>query len=151
MVILGRECGLAIEMQQVTVQSLVPPQLADAKSAEEFMQQLPQVLSTPLIHPQTSAAFQCCPVWWNPRYWPKDSLGWSVGSVCLSVCLSLCLSVSLSLSVSLPDCLPACLFVWLCACVSVSSWVPVHTCPPDPCTRVLPFVVLNLGCCCYAV
>ena len=46
MVILGRECGLAIEMQQVTVQSLVPPQLADAKSAEDFMQQLPQVLST---------------------------------------------------------------------------------------------------------
>ena len=45
MVILGRECGLAIEMEQVTVQSLVPPQLADAKSAEEFMQQLPQVLA----------------------------------------------------------------------------------------------------------
>lgn len=44
MIILGRECGLAIEMQQVTVQSLVPPQLADAQSAEEFMQQLPQVL-----------------------------------------------------------------------------------------------------------
>ena len=45
MVILGRECGLAIEMQQVTVQSLVPSQLADANSAEDFMQQLPQVLS----------------------------------------------------------------------------------------------------------
>ncbi|KAL3159243.1 hypothetical protein ABBQ32_011213 [Trebouxia sp. C0010 RCD-2024] len=46
MVILGRECGLAIEMQQVTVESLVPPQLADAKSAEDFMHQLPQVLPT---------------------------------------------------------------------------------------------------------
>lgn len=46
MVILGRECGLAIEMQQVTVESLVPPQLADAKSAEDFMLQLPQVLPT---------------------------------------------------------------------------------------------------------
>ena len=58
MVILGRECGLAIEMQQVTVQSLVPPQLADAKSAEEFMQQLPQVLSAKFIWlSQTSAAF----------------------------------------------------------------------------------------------
>ena len=43
MIILGRECGLAIEMQQVTVQSLVPPQLADVQSADDFMAQLPQV------------------------------------------------------------------------------------------------------------
>ena len=48
MIILGRECGLAIEMQQVTVESLVPPQLANAKSAEEFMDQLPQVWPCPL-------------------------------------------------------------------------------------------------------
>jgi len=43
MIILGRECGLAIEMQQVTVQSLVPPQLAETQSADDFMAQLPQV------------------------------------------------------------------------------------------------------------
>ena len=48
MIILGRECGLAIEMQQVTVESLVPPQLANAKSAEDFMDQLPQVWYCPL-------------------------------------------------------------------------------------------------------
>ena len=60
MIILGRECGLAIEMQQVTVQSLVPPQLTDAQSAEEFMQQLPQVL----VHLAFFAAFAffCCPI-----------------------------------------------------------------------------------------
>ena len=50
MIILGRECGLAIEMQQVSVQSLVPPQLADAQSAEDFMARLPQVCATPLLH-----------------------------------------------------------------------------------------------------
>ena len=43
MIILGRECGLAIDMQQVTVQSLVPPQLTDTQSADDFMTQLPQV------------------------------------------------------------------------------------------------------------
>lgn len=43
MIILGRECGLAVEMQQVKVQSLVPPQLADTASADDFMAQLPQV------------------------------------------------------------------------------------------------------------
>ena len=43
MIILGRECGLAVEMQQVHVQSLVPPQLADTQSAGDFMERLPQV------------------------------------------------------------------------------------------------------------
>ncbi len=43
MIILGRECGLAVEMQQVHVQSLVPPQLADTQSADDFMERLPQV------------------------------------------------------------------------------------------------------------
>jgi len=43
MIILGRECGLAVEMQQVHVQSLVPPQLADTQSADDFMARLPQV------------------------------------------------------------------------------------------------------------
>ncbi len=43
MIILGRECGLAVEMQQVHVQSLVPPQLADTQSADDFMGRLPQV------------------------------------------------------------------------------------------------------------
>ena len=53
MIILGRECGLAIEMQQVSVQSLVPPQLADAQSAEDFMTRLSQVC-TPLLLRQLS-------------------------------------------------------------------------------------------------
>ena len=43
MIILGRECGLAIEMDQVTVQSLVPEQLADVTSVDDFMTALPQV------------------------------------------------------------------------------------------------------------
>ena len=43
MIILGRECGLAVDMQSVKVQSLVPPQLAESQSADDFMAQLPQV------------------------------------------------------------------------------------------------------------
>ena len=58
MIILGRECGLAVEMQQVHVQSLVPPQLADTQSADDFMERLPQVqqyfTSIPLIQTQTT-------------------------------------------------------------------------------------------------
>ena len=44
MIILGRECGLAIEMEQVNVQSLVPDQLSSVTSAEDFMLALPQVM-----------------------------------------------------------------------------------------------------------
>lgn len=44
MIILGRECGLAIEMDQVKVQSLVPDQVSSVESAEDFMLALPQVI-----------------------------------------------------------------------------------------------------------
>ena len=50
MIILGRECGLAVEMQSVKVQSLVPPQLAEAQSADDFMAQLPQVGMCVIVH-----------------------------------------------------------------------------------------------------
>ena len=43
MIILGRECGLAIEMDQVKVQSLVPEQLSGVTSVQDFMAALPQV------------------------------------------------------------------------------------------------------------
>lgn len=56
MIILGRECGLAIDMQQVTVQSLVPPQLTDTQSADDFMTQLPQYDSTMQGQAQAAAA-----------------------------------------------------------------------------------------------
>ena len=44
-VILARECGLEVELSDVEVQSLVPQQLQQASTAEEFLAQLPQVLS----------------------------------------------------------------------------------------------------------
>lgn len=56
MIILGRECGLAVEMQQVHVQSLVPPQLADTQSADDFMERLPQYDSTMQGQAQAAAA-----------------------------------------------------------------------------------------------
>lgn len=77
MIILGRECGLAIEMQQVTVQSLVPPQLADAQSAEEFMQQLPQVLVHPAVSsPLLSFVALCSMLAWE-KFWAKLQKGWA--------------------------------------------------------------------------
>lgn len=41
-VILARECGLALELADVAVESLVPEPLRGAASAEEFMAGLPQ-------------------------------------------------------------------------------------------------------------
>lgn len=43
MIILGRECGLDIEMSNVKVQSLVPEQLSGVTSVQDFMAALPQV------------------------------------------------------------------------------------------------------------
>lgn len=119
MVILGRECGLAIEMQQVTVQSLVPPQLADAKSAEEFMQQLPQVISkniTCLL--QTNAAFMRSAISGKFYMLVIEKRIW----LCLAFCL----------------CLPVCLLVGM----SASSRMPVHTCPSD----LRPIILLSCWC-----
>ena len=42
-VILARECGLRTELEAVSVQSLVPEPLRDARSAEDFLAGLPQV------------------------------------------------------------------------------------------------------------
>ncbi|GJP81058.1 hypothetical protein CLOP_g11238 [Closterium sp. NIES-67] len=41
-VILGRECGLRLELDQVPVQSLVPEALQHVASVDEFMQRLPE-------------------------------------------------------------------------------------------------------------
>ncbi|KAL9173563.1 hypothetical protein ABFS82_03G123400 [Erythranthe guttata] len=41
-IILARECGLKLELSDIPVKSLVPDQLKDSISADEFMQQLPQ-------------------------------------------------------------------------------------------------------------
>lgn len=76
MIILGRECGLAIEMQQVTVESLVPPQLADAKSAQDFMHQLPQVLPHPkCIFFIELLRFCTAPSWFGGKCWPRKRVG----------------------------------------------------------------------------
>lgn len=56
MIILGRECGLAVDMQSVKVQSLVPPQLAESQSADEFMAQLPKYDSAMQGQAQAAAA-----------------------------------------------------------------------------------------------
>lgn len=42
LIILAREMGLSLELDQIEVQSLVPPELAAARSAEEFMAGLPR-------------------------------------------------------------------------------------------------------------
>lgn len=42
-VILARECGLQLSLPDLQVSSLVPQPLAGLATAEEFMQQLPQV------------------------------------------------------------------------------------------------------------
>ena len=42
LIILAREMGLGLELDQIEVQSLVPPELAQAKSADEFMAALPR-------------------------------------------------------------------------------------------------------------
>ena len=47
MVILARECGLRVELEAVSVQSLVPEPLRGASSAEDFLAGLLQV-SQPL-------------------------------------------------------------------------------------------------------
>ena len=41
--ILARECGLQVELAEVPVQSLVPKELWGSRSADEFMEALPQV------------------------------------------------------------------------------------------------------------
>ncbi|XP_051139168.1 bifunctional aspartokinase/homoserine dehydrogenase 1, chloroplastic-like [Andrographis paniculata] len=41
-IILARECGLKLELSDIPVKSLVPDQLKDCPSAEEFLLQLPQ-------------------------------------------------------------------------------------------------------------
>lgn len=46
-VILARECGLNVELSDVSVDSLVPEPLQAAQSAEEFMAGLPQVKGSP--------------------------------------------------------------------------------------------------------
>lgn len=42
-VILARECGLPLELNQLRVESLVPEPLAALPSVDEYMAQLPQV------------------------------------------------------------------------------------------------------------
>jgi homoserine dehydrogenase len=42
-VILARECGMQIELEDVTVQSLVPEPLQSTSSVLDFMDRLPQV------------------------------------------------------------------------------------------------------------
>ena len=42
LIILAREMGLPLELEQVEVQSLVPPELAQAATADEFMAALPR-------------------------------------------------------------------------------------------------------------
>jgi hypothetical protein len=65
-VILARESGLNISMEDVPVQSLVPPELVDC-SIDEFMQRLPEFDQQVAIQPnhlRTSASvnllFLCC-------------------------------------------------------------------------------------------
>ena len=46
-VILARECGLKVELEDVEVQSLVPQPLRDSPSAEAFLEGLPQARLRP--------------------------------------------------------------------------------------------------------
>lgn len=46
-VILARECGLPLELNQLRVESLVPEPLAALPSVDEYMEQLPQVRQGP--------------------------------------------------------------------------------------------------------
>lgn len=41
-VILARECGLRVDLSDLQVESLVPPELEDVSSVDEFMEKLPQ-------------------------------------------------------------------------------------------------------------
>ncbi len=42
-VILARQCGLDLELSDVSLESLVPAALRDAGSADEFLARLPEV------------------------------------------------------------------------------------------------------------
>ena len=46
-IILARECGLRVEMSDLSIESLVPPALAGLPSGDEYMARLPEV--RPLI------------------------------------------------------------------------------------------------------
>ena len=48
-VILARECGLKVELEDVEVQSLVPEPLQDSASAQAFLEGLPQVSCTAAV------------------------------------------------------------------------------------------------------
>ncbi len=48
-VILARECGLKVELEDVEVQSLVPEPLQDSASADAFLEGLAQVSCTAAV------------------------------------------------------------------------------------------------------
>jgi len=46
-VILARQCGLDLELSDVSLESLVPAALRNARSADEFLARLPEVRQRP--------------------------------------------------------------------------------------------------------
>ncbi len=60
LIILAREMGLKLELDQIEVQSLVPPELANLASADEFMAQLPRFdAQMDKLRQETQQAGQC--------------------------------------------------------------------------------------------